>query len=65
VGLGLGLTQAELAVRLGVAANTVARWERGEPRPVHPEELARRLARIGPTSRIADPSSVPPYQAPA
>ena len=25
----LGLTQAELAVRLGVSANTVARWEWG------------------------------------
>ncbi len=26
----LGLTQAELGAVLGVAANTVARWERGE-----------------------------------
>ena len=26
----LGLSQAELATRLGVATNTVARWERGE-----------------------------------
>ena len=28
--LRLGLTQAELGERLGVAANSVARWERGE-----------------------------------
>jgi transcriptional regulator with XRE-family HTH domain len=32
----LGITQAELANDLGVASNTVARWERGEltPRPI-------------------------------
>lgn len=32
----LGMTQAELAVQLGVAPNTVARWERGERRIEHP-----------------------------
>ena len=26
---GLGLTQAQLGAKLGVAANTIARWERG------------------------------------
>ena len=26
----MGITQVELGKRLGVAANTVARWERGE-----------------------------------
>lgn len=26
----LGLSQSGLAVKLGIAANTVARWERGE-----------------------------------
>jgi transcriptional regulator with XRE-family HTH domain len=28
--IGLGLTQVEFAERIGVAPNTVARWERGE-----------------------------------
>jgi DNA-binding transcriptional regulator YiaG len=27
---GMGLTQAEFAARVGVSANTAARWERGE-----------------------------------
>jgi len=40
----LGLSRAELAVRLGVAASTVARWERGE-RIAHPSML--RLALDG------------------
>ncbi len=35
----LGISQDELAKRLGVAANTVARWERGELRIQHPEML--------------------------
>jgi transcriptional regulator with XRE-family HTH domain len=29
----LGMTQAELGRALGVAGNTIARWERGERRP--------------------------------
>jgi transcriptional regulator with XRE-family HTH domain len=43
---GLGLTQLGLARRVGVAANTVARWERGEL-AVHPLRLPRlrRMAR--------------------
>ncbi|HEV7664709.1 MAG TPA: LuxR C-terminal-related transcriptional regulator [Chloroflexota bacterium] len=44
--LALGLTQAQLAGRLGVRANTVARWERGELRPSHPERVVRWLARL-------------------
>jgi transcriptional regulator with XRE-family HTH domain len=31
-----GLTQRALAARLGVAENTVARWERGEVRITEP-----------------------------
>jgi len=43
----LGLTQAQLAERLGVAPNTVARRERGE-RPISDEaELALRALAAG------------------
>src|ERR1700687_129439 len=42
----LGLTQSELAEEVGVRSNTVARWERGELRPIHPEQLSRVLARL-------------------
>ena len=40
----LGLTQALLAEQLGVASNTVARWERGE-RSI-PEPVARLIQRL-------------------
>ncbi len=43
----LGISQDELARRLGVAANTVARWERGELRIQHPEMLRFALRGIG------------------
>lgn len=39
----LGLTQTCLAVELGTAKNTIARWERGES-PIR--ESALRLARV-------------------
>jgi transcriptional regulator with XRE-family HTH domain len=48
----LRLTQAEIARQLGVAANTVARWERGEMRPSHPEVMARRLGRLQRAAKI-------------
>ena len=47
----LGLTQAALAERLGVTANTVTRWERGELRPMHPALVARQLARLERSTR--------------
>lgn len=39
----LRLTQAALAVKIGVASNSVARWERGEMRI---RESAARLLRL-------------------
>jgi transcriptional regulator with XRE-family HTH domain len=33
----LGMSQARLAIRLGVSVNTVARWERRELGIAHPE----------------------------
>ncbi len=42
----LGLTQAQLAEYLGVATNTVARWERGEMRIAHPEMLRAMLKQL-------------------
>lgn len=41
----LGMTQAELGDALGVAKNTIARWERDELTPQSPEML--RLAFVG------------------
>ena len=36
----LGLTQAQLAKRLGIASYTVSRWERGEHRPTQAMRVA-------------------------
>jgi transcriptional regulator with XRE-family HTH domain len=40
-----GWTQTKLAAKLGVTANTVARWERGEvqPHPLRVPQLERAL----------------------
>lgn len=45
----LGLTQVELAARLGVAGNTVWRWEAGQ-RQI-PEPVARLLILLMPPAR--------------
>ncbi len=48
----LGLTQAALSERLGVTANTVARWERNEVRITEPmERLIRLVTRPGKARR--------------
>jgi transcriptional regulator with XRE-family HTH domain len=35
----LRLTQSELSEHLGVSANTISRWERGDVSPEHPKML--------------------------
>ncbi len=42
----LGISQDDLAKRLGVTTNTIARWERGELRIQHPEMLRLALESI-------------------
>jgi transcriptional regulator with XRE-family HTH domain len=43
----LGLTQVELAEKVGVASNTVARWERGELGISEPvSRLVKLLAKV-------------------
>src|SRR5215471_14571588 len=58
----LGLTQAALASELGVATNTIARWERAEM-PIRNPELVRagiqRLRRFLPDSEPTLPSNLP------
>ena len=41
----LGLTQAAMALRIGVAPNSVARWERGEMKITEP--VARLVTLLG------------------
>ena len=48
----LGLTQAQLAARLGVHKLTVSRWERGQVRVTEPmSRLLRLLAATEPTTK--------------
>lgn len=52
----LGLTQSELAERLGVATNTVSRWELGTSEPESGPMLDLALKYLEMTSQIvADP----------
>ncbi|MBM4410258.1 MAG: helix-turn-helix domain-containing protein [Chloroflexi bacterium] len=52
----LGLSQAELADRLGASANTVARWERGELKVRLAPMLRLALEALArPASRVSRP----------
>jgi predicted ATPase/DNA-binding CsgD family transcriptional regulator/DNA-binding XRE family transcriptional regulator len=58
----LGLTQAGLAAELGVVANTVARWERGEKRIGYPEWVIRVLEQLeaaAPRGQLSDGRAQP------
>jgi non-specific serine/threonine protein kinase len=63
---GLGLTQAALAQTLGVSANTVARWERGELRISNPERVRAVFGRLereaGSPSEFKSSFAPPPPQ---
>ncbi len=56
----LDLTQAQLAKSVGVAANTLARWERGEmPIPASVAKLLTRLPEIPATGHaLSRPSGL-------
>lgn len=41
-----GLSQFELGEKLGVARNTISRWENADPRSKPEEDSRRRLAKI-------------------
>jgi non-specific serine/threonine protein kinase len=59
----LSLTQAQLAAKLGVAANTVARWERGATAISNPGLLSLSLDRLDATTIHPPPGLEPARQA--
>lgn len=61
--LRLGLSQAQLSARIGVAPNTLARWERGALRMLNPVVVRLALERIesaGGTARLQPESGSSP-----
>ncbi len=61
--LAVGLTQAQLAERLGISATVVARWERGERRISQPERVRREL--VSPVEMEAPAAEQAPSDLPA
>ena len=57
----MGLTQGELAARLGVSQGAVSRWEKGRHRPA--TEALMRLGMLSPgSSPLFGPRTTPPAQ---
>ena len=52
-----GLSQSQIAKRIGARPDHVAAWSRGEECPPDMHELLRRLAESEPAPRDPDPSS--------
>ena len=55
----MGLSQSHLALRLGVTANTIARWERGAMRIQHPAIVALAMQRLEQERSSQHPHNTP------